>query len=179
MTMTKQTKTSEITDLQARFAKAAAAVVADYQGMDVETVTKLRKALRKAQVSYFVSKNTLTRKAIANTPFAGMKDHLKGINSIGLIDKDPVALAKAFEDFAKDEEKLKVRYGFLAQGSKMLTPAEVKVLSQLPSREVLLAKIAFLLKSQHSKFVMVLNEVLTKFVRSVEAVRVKKEAQNS
>lgn len=179
MTMNKQTKNTEVEQLHGRFAKAVAAVVADYQGMDVETVTKLRKQLRAAQVDYFVSKNTLARRAVENTPFAGMSEHLKGINSIGLVYNDPVALAKVFENFAKDEEKLKIRYGFLAQGNKMLSPAEIKILSQLPSREVLLGKLAFLLKSQHTKFVCVLNEVLGKFVRTVDAVRSKKEGQQA
>ena len=177
MPLTKQDKDQQVQMLHERFKKAVAAVVADYQGMDVETVTKLRKVLRKAHVDYFVSKNTLARKALEKTPFAPLKDHLKGINSIGLTYTDPVTLAKAIQDFAKTEEKLKIRLGYLAQGEKMLTPAEVKVLSELPSREVLLAKLAFLLKSQHSRFVCTLNEVLTKFVRAIAAVQAKKAEQ--
>lgn len=174
MSTNKVEKAAEVKALHERFAKATAVVVSNYQGMDVESVTKLRKSLFKAKIDYFVAKNTLTCMAIEKTPFASLAQHFTGVNSIGMIYDDPTALAKIFQNFAKDEERLKIRFGFLAQGEKMLTPAEVKVLAELPSRDQLLAQLVHVLKSQPSALVMSLNDMLGKFVRTLSAIHEKK-----
>ena len=178
MGMDRAKKQEVIDDLHARFEKAQAAVVTDFKGMDVASVTKFRQNCRGLAIDYFVTKNTLARRAVEGTSFEDLKDHLAGVTSVGLTYDDPVALAKAVVDFAKEDENLKVKLGFLTRNQQVLTADEVRVLASVPSREELLTKLAFLLKSQHTNFVRVLNEVMGKFVRAVDQVRVKKEQSN-
>ena len=175
--MNKVEKQEAVKQLHGCFEKAMAVVVADFQGMDVESLTAFRNRFRKVGGEYFVAKNTLARIAVQDTVFEPLKEHFKGVNSVGVTYDDPVALAKVLHDTSKDFDNFNVKFGFLARGEKFLSEGDVAVLASLPSREELLCKLAFLLKSQHSKFVMVLNEVIAKFVRTVDAVRAKKSKE--
>ena len=131
-------------------AKAAlSAVVADARGVSVSAMTGLRKEAREAGVYVKVVRNTLARRAVADTPFAGLADQLTG-PLIYSISADPVAAAKVLADFAKTNDKLVLKAGSYA--GKVLDKAGVQALASIPSREELLAKLLGVMQAPVSGF---------------------------
>ena len=127
-----------IDEVGALVASAQSIVVAEYRGLGVEAVTKLRKQARSQGVQLRVLKNTLARRAMGGTPFSGLSDKLVGPLVYGFSD-DPVSAAKVLSDFAKDNDKLVVKAG--AMPNFVMDEKGVKALATLPSREELLAKL--------------------------------------
>lgn len=163
-----------IEQVSALVAGAGAIVVAENRGLDVEAVTRLRKQARSQGVQLRVLKNTLARRAISATPFAGLADRLAGPLVYGF-SADPVAAAKVLSAFAKDNEKLVVKAG--AMPNSVLDEAGVKALATLPGREELLAKLMATMRAPIGQFVRTLNEVPARLVRTLAAVRDAKEKQ--
>jgi large subunit ribosomal protein L10 len=157
-----------IDEVGALVAQAKAIVVAEYRGLDVESVTKLRRQARAQGVQLRVLKNTLARRAVTGTPFAGLSDKLVGPLVYGM-GPDPVAVAKVLSSFAKDNDKLVVKAGAMA--NFVMDEAGVKTLATMPSREELLAKLMATMQAPIGQFVRTLNEVPARFVRTVAAVR--------
>ena len=155
-------------------AKSQSIVVAEYRGLDVDAVTKLRKQARQQGVQLRVLKNTLARRAVGGTPFAGLSDKLVGPLVYGF-SLDPVAAAKVLSSFAKDHDKLVVKAG--AMPNYVMDEKGVKALATMPSREELLAKLMGTMQAPIAKFVRTLNEVPGKFVRTLAAVRDQKQKQ--
>jgi len=149
-------------------AQAKAIVVAEYRGLDVESVTRLRRQARSQGVHLRVLKNTLARRAVTGTPFAGLSDHLVGPLVYGM-GPDPVAVAKVLSVFAKDNEKLVVKAGAMADF--VMDDKAVKALATMPSREELLAKLMATMQAPAAQFVRTLNEVPARLVRTLAAVR--------
>ncbi len=119
-----------------------------------------------------VLKNTLARRAVTGTPFAGLADKLVGPLVYGF-SADPVAAAKVLASFAKDNDKLVVKAG--AMPNYVMDMAGVKALATMPSREELLAKLMATMQAPIGQFVRTLNEVPARFVRTLAAVRDAKE----
>jgi large subunit ribosomal protein L10 len=138
----------------------------------VVDLTALRANARKNGVYLRVVKNTLVRRAIAGTPFEGLSAKLVGPLIYG-ISKDPVAAAKLLNDFAKGNDKLAIKIG--AMPNYVMDVAGVKALATMPSREELLSKLLGTMQAPITQFVRTLNEVPTKFVRGLAAVRDAKE----
>lgn len=155
-------------------ATAQSIVVAEYRGLDVEAATRLRREARKQGVQLRVLKNTLARRAMDGTPFAGLADKLVGPLVYGF-SADPVAAAKVLSTFAKDNDKLVVKAG--AMPHHVMDETGVKALASLPSREELLAKLMATMQAPIGQFVRTLNEVPARFVRTLAAVRDAKEKQ--
>lgn len=174
MGMNRQEKAAMVEEVSALVAGAQAIVVAEYRGLDVEAVTKLRKQARSQGVRLRVLKNTLARRAVSDTPFAGLADKLVGPLMYGF-SADPVAAAKVLAGFAKDNDKLVVKGG--AMPNSVLDEAGVKALATLPSREELLAKLMATMRAPIGQFVRTLNEVPARLVRTLAAVRDAKEKQ--
>jgi large subunit ribosomal protein L10 len=162
-----------IEEAAALVAQAQAIVVAEYRGLDVEAVTKLRRQARSQSVQLRVFKNTLARRAIAGTPFAALSDKLVGPLVYGF-GADPVAVAKVLAGFAKENDKLVIRAGAMADF--VMDEAAVKSLATMPSREELLAKLMATMQAPIGQFVRTLNEVPARFVRTLAAVRDAREA---
>jgi large subunit ribosomal protein L10 len=162
-----------IEEVAARVAAAKAIVVAEYRGLEVGQITSLRKQARQNGVYLRVLKNTLARRAVANTPFEVLSDKMVGPLIYGM-SADPVAVAKVLSNFARDNEKLVVKGGALPNSS--MDANGVKALATLPSREELLAKLLGTMQAPIAQFVRTLNEVPTKFVRGLAAVRDQKQA---
>ncbi len=154
--------------LQAKITEAQAAVVAEYRGLTVAQMTAFRAEALKQSVHVQVVKNTLLKRALAGTPFAVMEPLLKG-PLIFAAAEDPVALAKIFTDFSKRFDKLVVTGGVLS--GKQIDAAAIVQLSKMPSREELLAKLLGTMQAPVSGFVRTLNEVPSRFVRVLAAVR--------
>jgi large subunit ribosomal protein L10 len=161
-----------IEEVSALVAKAESIIVAEYRGLDVDSVIRLRKEARSQGVQLRVLKNTLARRAVGDTPFAGLADKMVGPLVYGF-SSDPVSAAKVLSNFAKSNDKLVVKAG--AMPNVVMDEAGVKALATLPSREELLAKLMATMQAPIGQFVRTLNEVPARFVRTVAAVRDAKE----
>jgi LSU ribosomal protein L10P len=170
--LNRQEKAAMIEEVTALVADAQAVIVAEYRGLDVESVTKLRRQARGEGVHLRVFKNTLARRAVAGTPFAGLADKLVGPLMYG-IGPDPVAVAKVLSGFAKSNEKLVIKAG--AMPDFVMDENGIKALATLPSREELLAKLMATMQAPIGQFVRTLNEVPSRLVRTLAAVRDAKE----
>jgi len=166
-------KKAVVAELGAELANAQTVVVAEYRGIGVVGMTTLRAKARANGVYLRVLKNTLARRAVAGTPFAGLTEHLVGPLAYG-ISKDPVAAAKVFSDFAKSNDKIVVKAGAMA--NFVMSAKDVSNLANMPSRDELLAKLMGTMQAPITQFVRTLNEVPTKFVRGLAAVRDKQAA---
>lgn len=172
MPLNRQAKAAMIEEVSALVAKAESIIVAEYRGLEVGSITALRKKARESGVYLRVLKNTLARRAVAGTPFEGLSDKLVGPLIYG-ISKDPVSAAKVLADFAKTNDKLALKAG--AMPNAVLDQNGVKALASMPSREELLAQLMGTMQAPVAKFVRTLNEVPGKFVRTVAALRDERE----
>ena len=173
MSLNREEKAEVIEEVSAELAKAQSVIIAEYRGLDVASVTVLRKSARESGVYLRVLKNTLVRRAVADTPFEGLSDQLVGPLMYAISD-DPVAAAKVLSEFAKSNDKLVIKGG--AMPNSLLDVEGVKALATMPSRDELLAKLLGTMQAPIAQFVRTLNEVPTKFVRGLAAVRDQKEA---
>jgi len=167
----KQAVVAEVSD---QLAKAQAVILAEYRSIPVKDMTELRKKARGLGVYLRVLKNTLARRAVADTPFKGLTEKMVGPLAYG-ISSDPVAVAKVLQEFARDNEKFVIKAG--AMPNVVMSAREVAELAKMPSRQELLAKLVATLQAPIAKFVRTLNEVPGKFVRTLSAVRDQKEKQ--
>jgi len=166
-------KKAVVAEVSAQVAGAQAIIVAEYRGLEVGQITALRANARKSGVYLRVLKNTLVRRAVAGTPFEGLQKSMVGPLIYG-ISTDPVAAAKTIHEFAKGNDKLVIKAGAMA--NYVMDANGVKALATMPSREELLSKLLGTMQAPIAQFVRTLNEVPTKFVRGLAAVRDAKEA---
>ena len=172
MSLNLDDKKTVVAEVSAEVANAQSIIVAEYRGLGVVDLTALRANARKSGVYLRVVKNTLVRRAIAGTPFEGLSAKLTGPLIYG-ISKDPVAAAKLLNDFAKGNDKLTIKIG--AMPNYVMDAVGVKALATMPSREELLSKLLGTMQAPITQFVRTLNEIPTKFVRGLAAVRDAKE----
>jgi len=172
--LNKQNKQQVVTEMHEKLAKAKAVFLADFRGMSVEKATTLRNDLRGAEVEYKVVKNTLLELAAAETEAAMLAPHFKGPTAVALTYSDPVAAAKILAKYAKDQLAAFVLKGGVLSG-KTITAAEILALSELPSREVLIAKMLGSMNAPATNFVGVLAAVPGSFVRALDAIRQQKQ----
>ncbi len=173
MSLNLDDKKTVVAEVSAEVANAQSIIVAEYRGLGVVDLTALRANARKSGVYLRVVKNTLVRRALSGTAFEGLSDKLVGPLIYG-ISKDPVAAAKLLNDFAKGNDKLAIKAG--AMPNYVMDAAGVKALATMPSREELLSKLLGTMQAPITQFVRTLNEIPTKFVRGLAAVRDAKEA---
>ena len=173
MSLNREEKAVVIEDVSAQVATAQSIIIAEYRGLDVASVTVLRKTARESGVYLRVLKNTLVRRAVAGTPYEELSAQLTGPLIYG-ISADPVSAAKVLAGFAKTNEKLVIKGGALPNSP--MTQDGVKALATMPSRDELLSKLMGTMQAPITQFVRTLNEVPTKFVRGLAAVRDQKEA---
>jgi len=165
-------KQAVVTEISGVVAKASVIVVAEYRGLEVGKITVLRRQARESGVYLRVLKNSLARRAVEGTPFALLADKMVGPLIYG-ISTDPVAAAKVLNGFAKDNDKLVIKAGAMA--NYLMDVNGVKALATMPSREELLSTLLGTMQAPITQFVRTLNEVPTKFVRGLAAVRDAKE----
>ena len=141
--MEKNQKISEVAELKETFASATSAVVIEFKGLVVEKDTAFRKSIRESKAQYRVSKNTLLRLAVKDTSFALLGDHFKGASAVATTKDDVVALAKAVNGFLKDNPAATFKAGIM--DGRQIDAKQLQVLADLPSREVLIAKLLYLM----------------------------------
>jgi large subunit ribosomal protein L10 len=166
-------KTDVISALNDTFSKAKFAVVADYRGLKVTELEKLRKNLRQNDAQIQVAKNTLLRLAVKGTPYESLTDSFSGTTAVAVGFTDPVGPAKALAAFAKEYNAFSIRSASL-EGS-ILKPEDVEALSKLPSREELLAKLLGTMAAVPTGFVRVLAAVPQKLLYALSAVKDQKD----
>ena len=159
MSLNRSEKEAVITEVTSLAAKAQTLVMAEYRGITVAAMDKLRVNARKSGVSLSVLKNTLARRAVAGGQFEVAADQMTGPLIYGF-SEDPVAAAKVVADFAKTNDKLVIRGGVYA--GKVLDVNGVKQLANIPSKEVLLAQLCGLLMSPMSRTAVVLGALAAK-----------------
>jgi large subunit ribosomal protein L10 len=173
VSLNRQEKAVVIEEVTAQLANAQSIVIAEYRGLDVASVTVLRKTARESGVYLRVLKNSLARRAVNGTAFESLSEQLTGPLIYG-ISADPVAPAKVLADFAKSNDKLVIKGGALP--NNLMNTEGVKALASLPSREQLLSKLLGTMQAPITQFARTLNEVPSKFARGLAAVRDQKAA---
>jgi len=169
----KNDKQRIVEELHNAWSESTAAVVTQYRGLTVSQMGDLRRRLHQADVSLQVVKNTLARRAAEGTDFKVAEELFTGPVAIAF-GNEPVGMAKAIAEFAKENEAMEIKGGVL--DGKMIDVAGVKALASLPSRDVLLAKMLGSMQAPISGFVRTLAEVPASFVRTLAAIRDQKEA---
>ncbi len=172
--MNRQDKQAFVDEMTDKLRSAQLVVLADYSGINVETMNKLRRQFDAGEsVEMTVVKNTLCSRAVAGAAMEALTPFLTGPTAVILGLRDPVAPAKVLSGFVKESDKLKVKAGYF--GGKLIGVDEVKALASLPSREVLLSQLLGTLQAPMSQFVGVLAAVSQQFVGVLAAYKDKLE----
>ncbi len=166
MSLNRNEKAAVISDVAAQAARSQTLALAEYRGLTVEHLNKLRRDARDKGVYLHVLKNTLARRAVNGTSFEVASESMAGPLIYGF-SEDAVAAAKVIADFAKGNDKLVIKGG--AYAGKVLDANGVKALAAIPSREVLIAQVAGLLKSPIQRLAGVLAAVAEKKGGGAEA----------
>jgi large subunit ribosomal protein L10 len=141
--MEKNQKFAEVAVLKETFASATSAVVIEFKGLVVDKDTAFRKSVRESRAQYRVSKNTLLRLAVKDTSFEALGGSFKGSSAIATTSTDVIALAKAINSFLKDNPAATFKAGVM--DGKLFDAKQLQVLAELPSRDVLIAKLLYLM----------------------------------
>ncbi len=174
--MARADKAADVAELAEHFRSSTATVLTEYRGLTVAQLKTLRRSLGE-NASYAVVKNTLTKIAAQEAGVEGLDSLLAGPSAIAFVKGDPVEAAKGLRDFAKANPLLVIKGGYM--DGKTLSAAEISKLADLESREVLLAKLAGAMKASLSQAAALFNAPLAQAARTIEALRVKAEADPS
>lgn len=155
--MDREQKVAEVTQLKGTFSAATSAVVLGFKGLTVPKDTAFRKSIRESRAKYRVSKNTLLRRAVEETVFAPLAPHFKGATAVATTETDVVALAKAVSTFLKENPGAAFK-GAILDG-KSVTVQEFQAIAELPSREVLIGKLLYLMQYPISGLAVALNAI--------------------
>ena len=169
-----ETKKAVVAEVAAIASQAHSAVAAEYRGLTVAEMTKLRGVARQEKVYLRVVRNTLAGRALAGTNFECMRDGLRGPLILAFSREEPSAAARVIQGFGKEHPELTVKMGSI--GGKLLPPEGVDALAKMPTKEQAIAMLMGVLQAPISKFARTLAEPTAKLVRTVAAVRDQKQA---
>jgi large subunit ribosomal protein L10 len=167
--MAKAEKVEKVADIKERIAASQALLLTDYRGITVSEAKELRESLRDADTRFAVVKNTLMKRAAADAGVEGLDDLLVGPTGVAFVGGDAVLAAKRLADIAKKMPALIVKGGFME--GRVLSADDAKALAELESREVMLSKIAGMMKSQMSRAAGMFASHQSRFVGLLEALR--------
>jgi len=173
MPLTRTDKEKLITEYQAGFAEAPHAFLLGFKGITVPQVTELRNRVRATGGEYLVVKNNLALRAIDSTALAALEEHFVGPTAVVYSSQDPVGLAKALTDYAKEVPAIEFKGGMVER--RAVAAGQIKEIAQLPSREQLIAKLLYLLQSPVTRLARVLAAVPQSLVLVLDQVRKQKE----
>ena len=156
----RQIKEAKVLEIKEKLEKAQGVVLADYQGLSVEEDTMLRKSLREAGVEYKVYKNSLVTRAANELGLGDVVQYLEGPVSIAFGYEDATAPARVLNNFAKDHKKLELKAGIV--DGIVYDKAGVEKLATIPSKEVLISKLLYLLQSPVRSVAIALNAIAEK-----------------
>ena len=153
-------KQGDAEELKNKFEKSKLVILADYRGINVEDITKIRSDLRKTNSEYVVAKNSTLRFAVKGTDIESIADKFEGPTAVTFSYEDYVTPAKVLYDYAKDSEFYKIKGGIM--DGKVISSEEVIKLAKLPSREMLLTQLATVLLANIRNVAVVLDQVRQK-----------------
>ena len=168
MSLSRKTKEAVVSEVSEALSDAQAAILANYRGLTVAQISDLRHEARNSGVDVRVVKNTLARLSVSGSPFDCLSDHFVGPLLVSS-SEDPVAVAKVVSEFAKSNDAFEITVG--SMNGELIDRETIKKLASLPSRDELLTKLAATLRAPLDSFARTLNEIPSKFVRSIMAVR--------
>jgi large subunit ribosomal protein L10 len=154
--------------------RSISGLVADYRGLTVEQITKIRKDARDKGVYLKVIRNTLAKRALVDTQFKCLHEVLTGPTIIAFSQEEPSAPARLFKDYVKQHEALKVKA--LVISGRLLTAEQIDYVAKLPTRDEALATLMQVMKAPITKFVRTLAEPHAKLVRLLAAIRDQKQS---
>ena len=151
-------KKQQVAELAESLKGACTGVIVDYKGISVSDDTKLRKELREAGVDYCVYKNSIIRFAVEGTQYADLAKHLDGTTAFAVSEEDATAAARIIAKYSKAvKEGFNVKAGFVE--GKLLDVAGVNELAEIPSREVLIARVLGGFNGVIRNFAVVLDQI--------------------
>lgn len=162
-------KVAVVDDVRARFASAEGAIFTEYRGLAVSDLQVLRRALREVGSEYRIYKNTLVRRAANEAGLSVLEPILEGPTAIAFVSKDISLVAKVLRDFARTNPRLVVKGGLIGTG--VLDDRSTNALAELPSRDVLLARIAGVLAAPMQRFAGLLAALPQRFAYGIAALR--------
>lgn len=171
--MARPEKVQAVAEIKERLERAQAVFLAEYAGLSVKQQQTLRRGLRAGGAEFKVVKMTLARRAAAELELAELDELFIGPTGMAFADGDPVTAAKALKDFAKENEALAVKGGLL--GSEFLTPERISELAEIESREVLLSKIAGVMKAPMANLAGLLAAMPRNLASAMQQLVEKKE----
>jgi large subunit ribosomal protein L10 len=167
-------KIEKVAALRERIQGSQALILAEYRGLSVHDATELRRSLAD-QARFAVAKNTLLLRAATEAGLQGLEDLLKGPTAVAFVEGDVVATAKRLVEAAKKFPALVIKGGFVE--GRILTAEEARALAELESREVMLSRVAGMLKSEMSRAASMFQALQSRFVGLMEALRDKLPAE--
>ncbi len=171
--MKREEKERFVADLRGQLEKAQGTFLVNYQGLNVETISRLRKELKKVDAEFRVVKNRLLKLASQETDTELIKEYMEGPSAIALTYEDVIGPAKVLVDFAKNFNMLQLK---ACQVSRKVVDAEgIKRLAELPGREVLLAQTLSAMQAVPASLVRVLNGIMAKLLYVLKAIEQQKE----
>ncbi|SHJ76555.1 50S ribosomal protein L10 [Desulfofundulus thermosubterraneus] len=172
---TREEKQAILAELTEKFRTSKAAVLTNFRGLDVASMTKVRRRLRESGSELKVAKNTLTRLAANEAGLEGLDPYLEGPTAIAFGYEDPVAPAKVVAELAREFKQLEIKAGILE--GRVIDVEGVRRLADLPSREVLLARVAGGMQAPLYGFAGALQGLLRNLVYVLEAIRKQKAGE--
>ncbi|MDQ7014757.1 MAG: 50S ribosomal protein L10 [Gammaproteobacteria bacterium] len=169
MALTLDQKKAVVAEVAEVASSAHSAVAAEYRGLTVSQLTELRIKARESGVYLRVVKNSLARRAMADTEFACMSDGMTGPLMLAFSVEDPGSAARILRDYAKENKKLIIKLA--AVGGQVIDPSDIGRLANLPTRDEAIAQLMSVMKAPFDKFARTLNEVPGKLVRTLAAVQ--------
>ena len=157
-----------VRDLHEKFSRSIAVIMARFSGLNVADANELRKRLRESGAELKVSKNTFFRRAIGGTQAEVLSDYFLGPNAVVFVFENPVAVAKILVKFAKENKAIEIGNGVLS--GQQIDVAQIKALSELPSREVLIAQLLSVLVAVPTGLVRVLSGIPRKLLYALRAI---------
>jgi large subunit ribosomal protein L10 len=168
-------KIERVAELKEQIEGSTALLLTEYRGLTVSEITELRKSLGEGGARFAVIKNTLMRRALENTDAAGLGSMFEGPSAVAFVLDDPVAAAKSVTAAAKRFPALVLKGGFVE--GRLLSADEAKSLADLESREVMLSKIAGLMKGEMSRAASMFQAAQSRFLSLLEAFKAKLPAE--
>ena len=174
MTLRLSDKQKIVSDLNAIASKSSSAAIVQYSGLDVKSMTHIRNKAREHNVFLKVVRNTLARRAVENTEFECMKDAFVGPVFCAFSLDEISSVGRLLKDLSKEYELLKVQA--LALGGELLPPESLSKVASLPTKDEAISLVMRTAKAPIGKLALAMNDIPTKFVRVLNAVKEQKEA---
>ena len=162
-----------VSEVNQAASSALSAVLADYRGVTVEDMTALRKNARANKVYLRVVRNTLLKRAVADTEFECIQEVLMGPTILALSQEDPGAAARVLKDFAKENDDFEIKA--LSVGGQLMDASQIDVLAKLPTVDQARSMLMSVMLAPVTKLARTMNEVPSKLTRAVAAVRDQKQ----